>query len=75
MVDFRATVMVFFSAMKRIRKVAIVLRMSGSAGRDILSGVFHFTRMHPNWHTRLFQMPSEFSPDAFLAESAVGQTA
>ena len=58
--------------MKRIRKVAIVLRMSGSAGRDILSGVFHFTRMHPNWHTRLFQMPSEFSPDAFLAESAVG---
>lgn len=64
--------MVFFSAMKRIRKVAIVLRMSGSAGRDILSGVFHFTRMHPNWHTRLFQMPSEFSPDAFLAESAVG---
>ena len=46
--------------------------MSGSAGRDILSGVFHFTRMHPNWHTRLFQMPSEFTPDAFLAESAVG---
>ena len=64
--------MVFFSAMKRIRRVAIVLRMSGSAGRDILSGVFHFTRMHPNWHTRLFQMPSEFTPDAFLAESAVG---
>ena len=30
--------MVFFSAMKRIRRVAIVLRMSGSAGRDILSG-------------------------------------
>ena len=64
--------MVFFSGMKRIRRVAIVLRMSGSAGRDILSGVFHFTRMHPNWHTRLFQMPSEFTPDAFLAESAVG---
>ena len=64
--------MVFFSAMKRIRRVAIVLRMSGSAGRDILSGVFHFTRMHPNWHTRLFQMPSEFTPDAFRAESAVG---
>ena len=58
--------------MKRIRRVAIVLRMSGSAGRDILSGVFHFTRMHPNWHTRLFQMPSEFTPDAFRAESAVG---
>lgn len=58
--------------MKRIRRVAIVLRMSGSAGRDILSGVFHFTRMHPNWQTRLFQMPSEFTPDAFLAECAVG---
>ena len=49
-----------------------MLRMSGAAGRDILSGVFYFTRMHPNWHTRLFQMPSEFTPDAFLAESAVG---
>ena len=58
--------------MKRIRRVAIVLRMSGAAGRDILSGVFYFTRMHPNWHTRLFQMPSEFTPDAFLAECAVG---
>ena len=46
--------------------------MSGAAGRDILSGVFYFTRMHPNWHTRLFQMPSEFTPDAFLAECAVG---
>ena len=64
--------MVFFSAMKRIRRVAIVLRMSGAAGRDILSGIFYFTRMHPNWHTRLFQMPSEFTPDAFLAECAVG---
>ena len=46
--------------------------MSGAAGRDILSGVFYFTRMHPNWHTRLFQMPAEFTPDAFLAECAVG---
>ena len=58
--------------MKRIRRVAIVLRMSGAAGRDILSGVFYFTRMHPNWHTRLFQMPSEFTPEAFLAECAIG---
>ena len=49
-----------------------MLRMSGAAGRDILSGVFYFTRMHPNWHTRLFQMPAEFTPDAFLAECAVG---
>ena len=46
--------------------------MSGAAGRDILSGIFYFTRMHPNWHTRLFQMPAEFTPDAFLAECAVG---
>ena len=58
--------------MKRIRRVAIVLRMSGAAGRDILSGVFYFTRMHPNWHTRLFQMPSEFTPDAILAETEAG---
>ena len=48
----------------RIRRVAIVLRMSGAAGRDILSGVFYFTRMHPNWHTRLFQMPRFRVPSA-----------
>ena len=28
--------------------------------------------MHPNWHMRLFQMPAEFTPDAFLTECAVG---
>ncbi len=58
--------------MKRFKRIAIVLRMSGAAGRDILSGVFHFTRSHPNWHTRLFQMPSEFTPDALRAEMANG---
>ena len=58
--------------MKHIKRIAIVLRMSGAAGRDILSGIFHFTRSHPHWHTRLFQMPSEFTPDAFLTEKASG---
>ena len=51
--------------MKKTRKVIIVLRMSGAAGRDILSGIFHFTRSHPHWHMRLFQMPSEFTPEIF----------
>ena len=46
-------------------KVAMVLRMSGAAGRDILSGVFHFTRMHPNWLTRPFQMPREIGEKAY----------
>ena len=64
--------MVFFSAMKRIRRVAIVLRMSGTAGRDILSGIFHFTRQSANWHTRLFQMPDEFTPEAFQTEMTIG---
>ena len=58
--------------MKRIKRIAIVLRMSGAAGRDILSGIFHFTRSHPLWHTRLFQMPSEFTPENFLTEKANG---
>ena len=57
--------MVLFPDMKRIKRVAIVLRMSGAAGRDILSGIFHFTRTCAHWHTRLFQMPSEFTPDIF----------
>ena len=43
----------------------IVLRLSGAAGRDILSGIFFFTKQHPHWHTRLFQMPSEFTPEIF----------
>ena len=58
--------------MKRTKRVAIVLRMSGTAGRDILTGIFYFTRSNANWRTRLFQMPDEFTPDAFKAEMAVG---
>ena len=58
--------------MKRTKRIAIVLRMSGTAGRDILSGIFHFTRQGANWHTRLFQMPDEFTPEAFQTEMAVG---
>ena len=46
--------------------------MSGTAGRDILTGIFYFTRTNANWRTRLFQMPDEFTPDAFRAEMAVG---
>ena len=57
---------------RRIRRVAVVLRMSGTAGRDILTGIFYFTRTNANWRTRLFQMPDEFTPDAFKAEMAVG---
>lgn len=57
---------------RRIRRVAVVLRMSGTAGRDILTGIFYFTRSNANWRTRLFQMPNEFTPDAFRAEMAVG---
>ena len=58
--------------MSRIRRVAIVLRMSGAAGRDILSGIFHFARSHPHWHTRLFQMPDEFTPENFQTEMSNG---
>jgi len=52
---------------KRQKKVMIVLRLSGAAGRDILSGIFFFTRQHPNWHTRIFQMPDELTPEIFTA--------
>lgn len=61
--------------MKTIRKVAIVLRMSGAAGRDILSGIFRFTRANAHWQTRLFQMPDEFTTDrleTLLAEKYDG---
>jgi len=57
---------------KRIRRVAMVLRMSGTAGRDILTGIFHFTRSGANWSTRLFQMPDEFTPEAFRTEMSLG---
>ena len=57
---------------KRIRRVAVVLRMSGTAGRDILTGIFHFTRSGANWRTRLFQMPDEFTPEALRTEMSVG---
>ncbi len=53
--------------MKRKRNVIIVLRLAGTAGRDILSGILLFTRQRPHWHTRLFQMPDELTPENFRA--------
>ena len=50
----------------------IVLRLSGAAGRDILSGIFYFIKKHPRWHTRLFQMPGEFTPEIFSELIAEG---
>lgn len=50
--------------MKR-KKIAIVLRLSGAAGRNILAGIFLFLRKHPHWQTHLFQMPDDFTPAAF----------
>ena len=57
---------------KRQRKVMIMLRLSGAAGRDILSGIFLFTRRHPHWQTRIFQMPDELTPEIFSALEAEG---
>ena len=53
--------------MKSTRKVIIVLRLSGTSGRDILSGIFLYTRQHPHWHTRIFQMPTELTPTILSA--------
>lgn len=53
--------------MKRKRNVIIVLRLAGTAGRDILAGILLFTRQRPHWHTRLFQMPDELTPANFRA--------
>ena len=59
-------------AAKKQKKVMIVLRLSGAAGRDILSGIFLFTRQHPHWHTRIFQMPSDLTPEIFASLEAEG---
>lgn len=57
--------------MKR-RNIIVVLRLAGSAGRDILTGILLFARQHPHWHTRLFQMPNEFTPTAFASLADAG---
>lgn len=57
--------------MKR-KNIVVVLRLAGSAGRDILTGILLFARQHPYWHTRLFQMPHEFTPTAFASLSNAG---
>jgi LacI family transcriptional regulator len=54
-------------SIKEQKKIMIVLRLSGASGRDILSGIFFFTRNHPNWRTRIFQMPDELTPEIFTA--------
>ena len=57
---------------KKTRKIIIVLRLSGTSGRDILSGIFLYTRQKPHWHTRIFQMPTELTPDVLSALTREG---
>lgn len=49
----------------KTKKVIISLRLSGSSGRDILAGIFLYMRKNPTWHTRLFQMPTDLTPETF----------
>ena len=46
-----------------IRKVILVLRMTGAAGRDLMTGVFRYAQANRHWNIRLFQMPDALTPE------------
>lgn len=52
--------------MKRIdpiRKVVLILRMTGASGRDLMSGVFRYAQAGRHWNIRLIQMPDRVTSD------------
>ena len=51
----------------RVRNVAVVLKLSGASGRDLLSGISTYAREHCRWRLRIFSRSEDFTPAA-LAE-------
>ena len=51
----------------RVRNVAVVLKLSGASGRDLLSGISTYAREHCRWRLRIFSRSEDFTP-ATLAE-------
>ena len=50
-----------------IRNVAVVLKLSGASGRDLLNGISTYAREHCRWRLRIFSRAEDFTPAA-LAE-------
>lgn len=51
----------------RVRNVAVVLKLSGASGRNLLSGISSYAREHCHWRLRIFSRSEDFTPAA-LAE-------
>lgn len=47
---------------KKIRKVAIVLRLVGAAGRDLLTGISTYARDFCHWQISVFNSSEQFTP-------------
>ena len=48
----------------RVRNVAVVLKLSGASGRDLLSGISTYAREHCHWRLRIFSRSEDFTPSA-----------
>ena len=48
----------------RVRNVAVVLKLSGASGRDLLSGISTYAREHCRWRLRIFSRSEDFTPSA-----------
>ena len=51
----------------RVRNVAVVLKLAGASGRDLLNGISTYAREHCRWRLRIFSRSEDFTPAA-LAE-------
>ncbi len=60
------------------RKVLVVTRATGAAGRDLISGIFTYARSGKHWDIRLFQTPDALTRaelERFLCEGLDGLVA
>lgn len=56
---------------RRIINIAVVLKLSGAAGRDILHGIASYAKEHSRWRLSVFSRAEDFTPMELLQKPAL----
>lgn len=54
-----------------IRNVAVILRLAGASGRDLLSGISRYAREHCHWRMTIFNGP-DITPETLVRDLGTG---
>lgn len=56
---------------RSIRNVAVILRLAGASGRDLLSGISRYAREHCHWRMTIFNGP-DTTPETLVRDLGTG---